>query len=48
MRAGFHQGQLAVAVGQRLGGAGQLLLRPGGIAERSVGADLDGLTYRYL
>ena len=43
MRAGFDQGQLAVAVRQRLGGAGQLLFRPGGVAERPVGADLDGL-----
>ena len=34
MRAGLDQGQLAIAVRQR----------PGGIAERTVGADLDGLT----
>src|SRR5271165_7567902 len=44
MRTGLDQGQLAIAVRQRLGGPGQLLLRPGGIAERTVGADLDGLT----
>jgi hypothetical protein len=37
MRAGFDQGQLAVAVRQRLGGPGQLLLGPGGVAERAVG-----------
>jgi len=43
MRAGFDERQLAVAVRQRLGGAGQLLFRPGGVAERPVGADLDGL-----
>ena len=43
MRAGFDQGQLAVAVRERLGGAGQLVFRPGGVAERPVGADLDGL-----
>ena len=43
MRAGFDQGQLAVAVRERLGGPGQLLFRPCGVAERPVGADLDGL-----
>ncbi len=44
MRAGFDQGQLAVAVRERLGGAGELLFRPCGVAERPVGADLDGLS----
>jgi len=45
MRAGFDQGELAVAVRERLGGAGQLLFRPGGVAERPAGADLDRLAF---
>src|ERR1022692_793919 len=43
VRAGLDQRQLAVAVRERLGGAGQVLFCPGGVAERPVGADLDGL-----
>ena len=45
MRAGLDHGKLAVAVRQRLGGPGQPLFRPGGIAERAAGADLDGLSF---
>src|SRR5450755_1010422 len=43
MRAGLHERQLAVPVRERLGGAGQPVLGPGGVAERAVGAELDGL-----
>ena len=43
MRAGLDYRKLAVAVRERLRGAGQLLFRPGGLAERAVGVDLDGL-----
>ena len=43
MRAGFHQRQLAVPVREGLGGAGQLMLGPGSVAERPVGAYLDRL-----
>src|SRR6266702_2830051 len=43
VRAGADHGKLAVAGRQCLGGPGQPLFRPGGVAERSVGADLDGL-----
>src|ERR1022692_499378 len=43
VRAGLDQRELAVAVRERLGGAGQVLFCPGGVAERPVGADLDGL-----
>src|SRR5206468_9776354 len=38
--------QLAVAVRERLGGPGQSLFRPGGIAERPVRVDLNGLAFR--
>src|SRR5260370_29236921 len=48
MRAGLDQGQLAVAVRQRLRRPGEPLLGPGGVAERPVGPDLDGLSQGYL
>ena len=41
--AGLDERKLAVAVRQRLRRPGKLLFRPGGVAERPVGADLDGL-----
>src|SRR6266852_2035961 len=43
MRTGLDQRQLAVAVRQRLRRPGQLLFRPGGVAERPVRADRDRL-----
>ena len=43
MRAGFDRGQLAVAVRERLGGAGQLLFRAGGLGEGPGGVEADGL-----
>jgi hypothetical protein len=43
VRASADHRKLAVAVRQCLGGQGQPLFRPGGVAERAVGADLDGL-----
>jgi len=46
MRAGLDDRELAVAVRERLRRAGQLLAGPGGVAERAVGVDLDGLPGR--
>ena len=43
MRTCLDEGQLIVAVQQRLRRPGQVLLRPRCVAERPVGADLDGL-----
>jgi len=43
VRADADHGKLAVAIRQRLGGPRQPVLGPGGVAERAVGADLDGL-----
>src|SRR6266568_1595750 len=45
VRAGLGHGKLAVAVRQRLRGPGQPLLRPGGLAERAFGTDLDGMPF---
>jgi hypothetical protein len=45
MRAGPDERQLAVAVRQRLRRPGQAVLGPGGVGERAVGADPDGLAF---
>jgi hypothetical protein len=44
MRAGAD-GELAVAVRQRLRRPGQPVLGPAGVAERALGPDLDGLAF---
>src|SRR6266571_552416 len=43
VRAGLHERQLAVSVRERLGGAREPVPGPGGVAERPVRADADGL-----
>src|SRR6202011_5770330 len=45
-RAGLDGRELAVAVRERLRRAGQLLAGPGGVAERAVGVNPDGLPGR--